>query len=355
MRKRRRKLSLKAGLPPGTIVHIGEESNVPVQYELWSYTDASFTERRPSSLEECNRLIAASGINWINVDGIHDTQTLTQAGELFGIHPLALEDIGNTEQRPKAEEYEGQIFIVLKMLSLDEQSGTIQSEQVSMVLLPHLLITFQERPGDVFAPVRDRIRNNKGRLRRMGSDYLAYALMDVIVDNYYFILEMLGERLEEIEDEIAENPDRESLTMVQQLKKELIYLRKSIWPLREVAGLLEKRESSLIAKSTLLYLRDLYDHTIELIDTLESLRDISSSLIDIYLSSVSSRQNAVMKTLTLIATIFLPLTFIVGWYGMNFKDMPELHFSWGYPAVIALMVAVTVAMLIYFKRSGWFR
>lgn len=355
MRKRRRKLSFKAGLPPGTVVHIGEERTVPPEYHVLTYNEEGYSEQTPSSIDESSTLVDPSQVTWINVDGIHESPVLTRAGEIFRIHPLALEDIGNTEQRPKAEEYEGQIFVVIKMLTYDEATGTIQSEQVSMVLMPHLLITFQERPGDVFTPVRDRIRNNKGKLRRMGVDYLAYALIDVIVDNYYYILEVLGERLEDLEDEIAENPGKESLSAVQQIKKELIYLRKSIWPLREVAAVLEKRESDLIAKSTVVYLRDVYDHTIELIDTLESLRDISSSLVDIYLSSISNRQNVVMKTLTLIATIFMPLTFIVGVYGMNFKDMPELRLSWGYPAVLGLMAAITIGMLIYFKRNGWFR
>ena len=355
MRKRRRLHSFKAGLPPGTVVHIGEERDLPVLFQVFSYNETSVTESTPGTIDECASIANPQKTTWINVDGSHDPTVLTHAGELFHIHPLAVEDIGNTEQRPKAEEYDGQIFVVVKMLSYDDQHKEVLSEQVSIVLMPHLIITFQEHPGDVFDPVRDRIRNNKGRVRRMGADYLAYALLDVIVDNYFSILEVLGERLEDIEDEITENPDRASIIDLQHLKKELIYLRKSIWPLRELTAVLEKRESGLIAKTTLIYLRDVYDHTIELIDTLESLRDISSSLVDIYLSSISNRQNVVMKTLTLIATIFMPLTFIAGLYGMNFKNMPELRFPWGYPAVVGLMAAIAIGMLIYFKKSGWFR
>ncbi len=355
MPKKRRRLSTKAGLPPGTIIHIGEERSGPTEFQVFTFNEHAFEEHVPATIEECSALATSGKVTWINVTGVHESDVLTRAGELFHIHPLALEDISNTEQRPKTEEYDGQTFVVLKMLSYDEREHIINSEQVSIVLAHGLIITFQERHGDVFDPIRERLRAHKGRIRKMGSDYLCYALIDLIVDNYYYILETIGERIEDIQEAIAENPDRKSLLSVQELKKELIYLRKSVWPLRELVARLEKMDSGIITKSTTLYFRDVYDHTIELIDTLESLRDVSSSLVDIYLSSISNRQNVVMKTLTLIATIFMPLTFIAGVYGMNFHVIPELSLPYGYPAVLILMAIIAGAMLIYFKKNGWFR
>jgi magnesium transporter len=259
----------------------------------------------------------------------------------------------NTGQRPKMEDFNDYLFIVLKMLSYDEEENETQTEQVSLILSSKFVLSFQESEGDVFDPVRERIRSDRGRIRKMGVDYLAYSLIDAIVDNYFMVLEKIGERIEDIEDELVKNPTPEVLHTIHRLKRELIFLRKSVWPLREVISRLERWESPLIDKSIDIYLRDVYDHTIQVIDALETFRDMLSGMLDIYLSSLSNRMNEVMKVLTIIATIFIPLTLISGIYGMNFRYMPELESPWGYPLVYTVMLAVSAVMLIYFRRKKW--
>ncbi|MGA1796130.1 MAG: magnesium/cobalt transporter CorA, partial [bacterium] len=263
------------------------------------------------------------------------------------------EDILNTNQRPKFEDFEHFIYVVLKMLSYDTEKQEIIAEQVSIVIGQNFVLSFQEREGDVFNPVRERIRNAKGRIRKMGADYLAYALLDAVVDNYFLILEALGEEVEELEEALVVNPTPQVLQAIHHLKRETIFLRKAVWPLREVIDSLGRRESPLIGKGTTLFLRDVYDHTIQIIDTAETFRDLIAGMLDIYLSSISNRMNNVMKVLTIIATIFIPLTFIAGIYGMNFKYMPELDWRWSYPLVWVVMVLVAVYMVMYFKDKGW--
>jgi len=258
------------------------------------------------------------------LDGIHQLDNIEKIGEHFKIHPLVLEDIMNTGQRPKMEDFNDYLFIVLKMLSYDEEENETKTEQVSLILSSKFVISFQESEGDVFDPVRERIRSDRGRIRKMGVDYLAYSLIDAIVDNYFMVLEKIGEKIEDIEDELVKNPTPEVLHTIHRLKRELIFLRKSVWPLREVISRLERWESPLIDKSIDIYLRDVYDHTIQVIDALETFRDMLSGMLDIYLSSLSNRMNEVMKVLTIIATIFIPLTLISSIYEMNFKYMPEL-------------------------------
>jgi len=259
----------------------------------------------------------------------------------------------NTGQRPKMEDFGDYLFIVLKMLHYDEEEDETKTEQVSLILSSKFVISFQENEGDVFDSVRDRIRSDRGRIRKMGVDYLAYSLIDAIVDNYFMVLEKIGEKIEDIEDEMVKNPTPEVLHTIHRLKRELIFLRKSVWPLREVISRLERWESPLIDKSIDIYLRDVYDHTIQVIDALETFRDMLSGMLDIYLSSVSNRMNEVMKVLTIIATIFIPLTLVAGIYGMNFKYMPELDWFWGYPMVYMIMLAIGVVMLIYFRKKKW--
>ncbi len=287
------------------------------------------------------------------MDGIHQLDNIEKIGEHFKIHPLVLEDIMNTGQRPKMEDFNDYLFIVLKMLSYDEEENETKTEQVSLILSSKFVISFQESEGDVFDPVRERIRSDRGRIRKMGVDYLAYSLIDAIVDNYFMVLEKIGEKIEDIEDELVKNPTPEVLHTIHRLKRELIFLRKSVWPLREVISRLERWESPLIDKSIDIYLRDVYDHTIQVIDALETFRDMLSGMLDIYLSSLSNRMNEVMKVLTIIATIFIPLTLISSIYGMNFKYMPELDWFWGYPLVYTVMLAVSAVMLIYFRRKKW--
>jgi magnesium transporter len=348
-----RKRSKKVGLPPGTLVSLGEEKAEKIGISLIDYDEANFEEKEIKGVEECFPFKNKPTVTWINIDGIHDIEIIEKIGKHFDLHPLTLENILNTEQRPKIEDFDDYIFIALKMLYHDEKEGEIQTEQVSLILGSNFVISFQEREGDVFNPVRERIRTGKGRIRKMGADYLAYALIDTIVDNYFIIPEKLGERIESIEEELVANPTPETLQAIHTLKRKLIFLRKSLWPLREVISGLQRTESTLIHESTDIYLRDVYDHTIQVIDTIETSRDILSGMLDIYLSSISNRMNQVMKVLTIIATIFIPLTFIAGIYGMNFVYMPELGSPWGYPVVLLVMAGIGILMLVYFKRKKW--
>jgi len=289
----------------------------------------------------------------MNVDGLHQVEILEKLGECYGLHPLVLEDILNTDQRPKMEDYGEYIYIVLRDLDYSDKSNEIEGEQISLIVGSNFVFSFQEREGDTFDPIRDRIRNNKGRIRKMGADYLAYALLDSIVDNYFIILEKLGEKIEGLEEKLVTTPTQETLQTIHHLKRELLFLRKGVWPLREVINSLAKGESSLVTEPTRVYLRDVYDHTIQTIDTIETYRDMVSGMLDIYLSSVSNRLNSVMKVLTIIATIFMPLTFLAGVYGMNFKFMPELEWRWGYPLVWLIMAGIGISMIIYFRRKKW--
>jgi magnesium transporter len=353
MPRRIKKRSKKAGLPPGTLVHIGEQKAEEVRITVIEYDEAHFQEREIETVQECLAFKDKPTVTWINVDGIHEVEVLELLGDCFGLHPLVLEDILNTDQRPKMEDFGDYLFVVLKTFSCNDQSDELEPEQISLVLGPSFVLSFQEREGDVFNPIRERIRNGKGRIRRMGADYLAYALLDSIVDYYFIVLEQVGEKVEFLEEELVTNPTPETLQTIHNLKREMIFLRKSVWPLREVIGALERGESSLIKESTGIYLRDVYDHTIHVVDTIETFRDMISGMLDIYLSSVSNRMNEVMKVLTIIATIFIPLTLIAGIYGMNFQYMPELGWPWGYPMVWLVRLVIGALMLVYFRRRKW--
>lgn len=348
-----KKISRKRGLPPGSLVHVGEKKVKRISITIIDYDKTQFQDKEAKKVEECFPFKDKPTVTWINIDGIHDTKVIKKIGEHFNLHPLLLEDILNTGQRPKMEDFKNYIFIVLKMLYYEEKESEIKDEQVSLILGSNFVISFQEREGDIFNPIRERIRNGKGRIRNMDADYLTYALIDAIVDNYFIILEKIGEKIEGIEEELLINPKPEILQAIHSLKREMIFLRKSVWPLREIISGLERGESSLIEKSTLIYLRDVYDHTIQVIDTIEAFRDMLSGMLDTYLSSVSNRMNDVMKVLTVIATIFIPLTFIAGIYGMNFRYMPELEWPFGYPLILFVMVAVAITMFFYFRRKKW--
>jgi len=343
----------KIGSPPGTPVYTGERVEKAARVTVIDYDEDHFEEKEISHVDECFGLKDSPSVSWINVDGIHDGEVINAFSEKFGLHPLVVEDIVHTGQRPKIEDYGEYIFIVFTMLQYDEERKEIKGEQVSLILSEHFVLSFQERPGDIFDLIRERIRNAKGRIRKTGTDYLAYSLVDAVVDHYFVILEKTGERIEELEESLTMNAKPETMHEIHKLKREMLYLRKSIWPLRESISGLEKSESALIKKATLKYLRDVYDHTIQIIDTVETFRDMLSGMHDIYLSSISNRMNEIMKVLTIMATIFIPLTFIAGVYGMNFKFMPELDWRWGYPAVWLVIVTVAVIMLIFFKRKKW--
>jgi magnesium transporter len=332
---------------------VGEERYERAKLSVISYDQVNLKEKEISKVEEVFSFRNKQSVTWLNVDGVHQIEMLEQVGKHFCLHPLVLEDIASTGQRPKMEDFDDYIFVVLRMLRFDEKENEIKTEQISLLLGPDFVISFQEKKGDVFDSIRERIRNNKGRIRKMGADYLAYALIDAIVDNYFMVLEKLGETIEEIEEKLVTNPTSETLHTLHDLKREMVFLRKSVWPLREVINRLERSESPLINKSTYVYLRDVYDHTIQVIDAVETFRDMLSGMLDIYLSSVSNRMNEVMKVLTIIATIFIPLTFIAGIYGMNFRYMPELEQGWSYPAILILMLIIAIVMLVYFRRKKW--
>jgi magnesium transporter len=348
-----RRRSVKSGLPPGTLIHIGERKTEKPRITIIDYDETQFKEKEAKKIEECFPFKDKPTVTWINVDGIHQVEIIEKLGSHFGLHPLLLEDILNTEQRPKMEDFGDYIFVVLKMLYYDGKGDEIEAEQVSLILGSNFVISFQEREGDVFDPIRERIRQGKGRIRQAGADYLAYALLDAIVDSCFLILETLGERIEDTEQQLATNPVPATVQLIRKLKKEMIILRKSVWPLREVVSGLERCESALIQKSTGAYLRDVYDHTIQVMDTVESLRDMVSGMLDIYLSSISNRMNEVMKVLTIFAALFIPLTFVAGIYGMNFQFMPELGWRWGYPMILIVMASIAAGMLGYFRRKKW--
>ncbi|MBN2042250.1 MAG: magnesium/cobalt transporter CorA [Candidatus Aenigmarchaeota archaeon] len=346
-------VSKKAGKKPGSLIHIGKKKTENVRITLIDYDENNYMQKEVKKIEECFPFRDKKTVTWINIDGVHDTSIIEKIGSHFGIHSLVLEDILNTSQRPKMEVFDDYIFIVLRMLSLDEKKGETISEQVSIIMGRNFVISFQETVGDIFDPIRKRLGEGKGKMRKTGPDYLSYSLIDAVVDNYFYILEKFGERVESIEDGLIDNPKPETLQKIHSLKREMIFLRKSVWPLREAVSSLERSESPLIDKRTRMYLRDVYDHTIQVIDTVETFRDMVSGMLDLYLSSISNKMNQVMKVLTIIATIFIPLTFIAGIYGMNFDVMPELKWPFGYFMVWGVMIIIALVMLLYFKRKEW--
>ena len=348
-----KKRSEKGGLPPGALVYVGEKKVEKVIITVFDYDRERYEEKELKSIEECFPYKDRPTVTWINIVGIHQVERMEKIGNHFGIHPLIMEDILNTGQRPKMDDLDDYVFVVLKMLNYNEGDDEIDAEQISIILGQNFVISFQEREGDVFEPVRERIRKNKGRIRKKGADYLAYTLLDSVVDNYFTILEKIGERIELLEEELVENPSTQTLQEIHSLKSGMIFLRKSVWPLREVISGLARGESSLIKETTVIYLRDVYDHTIQVIDTVETFRDMISGMLDVYLSSISNKMNEVMKVLTIIATIFIPLTFLAGVYGMNFRYMPELEWHGGYFAVLFLMVIIGLGLLIYFRKKKW--
>ncbi len=347
------KTSKKAGLSPGSLIHVGEKKIEHTKISIIDYNERALDEVVVKTVEESFPFKDSPTVTWINIDGLHDTDVIKNIGTHFGIHSLVQEDILHTEQRPKLENLDDYIFVTLKMLDYDKESEEVNAEQVSLILGTNFVISFQERSGDTFDSVRNRIRNGRGRIRRMKADYLFYALIDSIVDNYFSILERYGEQLEVLEEELTDNPTGETLHIIHALKKEMVLLRRSVWPLREVISGMEREESPLISEPIHVFIRDLYDHTIQVIDSVDTMKEILSGLQDLYLSSVSNKMNEVMKVLTIFASIFIPLTFFAGIYGMNFEHMPELKLPWAYPALWAFMITVGVGLLAYFRRKKW--
>jgi magnesium transporter len=353
MRNKHNKRSKKAGLSPGSLIHIGEAYVDKSRISVISYDETSFAEGKITSINDLQSQKDKPGITWINMDGLQDVNLLEEIGKTFGLHPLVLEDILNTDQRPKMEDYCGYIYIVLRNYS-SQVNGDLHSEQVSIILGKNFVLSFREKGSSLFDSIEKRLRADKGRIRKYGADYLVHSIIDNIVDNYFIVLENMEEKIEFLEDDLVRQTTTATLQEIHILKRELILLRKSLWPLREAISSLERSDSTLISEATGIYFKDIFDHVIAIIDTVETFRDMLSGMLDIYLSSVSYRLNEVMKVLTIIATIFMPLTFLAGVYGMNFKFMPELEWRWGYFGLLGIMLAIALFMVFYFKKKKWF-
>jgi magnesium transporter len=325
----------------------------PVKITVIDYDEVNYQYKEVTSADECQLFRDKPTITWINVEGIHRPEILEKIASCFNLHPLIREDIGDIEQRPKIEDLESYIYVALKMLSYNVENAEIEIEQISLVVGHNFVISFQETVGDVFNPVRDRIKNSKGRIRKMGADYLAYALVDAIVDNYYKILDEFGEKIEFLEEEIITRPDQLVLKEIYHLKREIIFLRKVIFPLKELLRSIERSDSQLIKDSTRIYFRDIYDHVIQVADSMEMFREMLTGMVEAYLSSLSNKLNEVMKVLTIIATIFMPLTFLTGIFGMNFKFIPGLERVWGFPVSLSLMIITALFMVRHFQKKQW--
>ncbi len=346
------RIGTKTGLEPGTPVYTGHQE-VAVHVTRIDYNNTTLHERTITNLEDLEMAASPTTISWINIDGLSDTNLLSRLGAIFHLHPLLLEDMANVTQRPKVDEQEQYLFITLKMLQWHEDTKEIEHEHVSLVLGPSYVLSFQERPGDVFDWVRDRLRQAKGRIRGVGSDYLFYALLDAIVDGYFLVLDKIGDEIERLEEATVKSPATRLVHRLNELKRELIALRKAVLPLREAIGSLLKSEHPLFGRATLPFVRDLYDHILHAADLIDSYRELLNSLFDVYLSLVSQRTNEIMKVLTVFTAIFIPLTFLVGVYGMNFDMLPELHWRYSYFVLWGIMLAIGGGMLWWFKRKRW--
>lgn len=357
MSHRRRPRIAKRALPgasPGLL--LPDPAAYPTRIHALAYGPDGLEERDPCSIEELERLCGAAPVLWVDIVGLGDVGLIEQVGRLFGLHPLSLEDAVSVHQRPKTENYDDHVFVVMRMPPAGKGTG---SEQVSLFVGQGFLLTFQERPGDCLEPVRDRLRRGKGRIRQQGADYLAYGLIDAVIDGYFPVLERLGDQVEALEDAVIARPEPDQADRLHQVRRELLTLRRSVWPTRELVNDIIRDESPLIGDTARLYLRDCYDHTIQLMDMVEAYREITASLLDVYLSSLSARMNEIMKVLTIIATIFIPLSFLAGVWGMNFDpgaspwNMPELKWAFGYPAALLVMAAVGFGLVFWFWRRGW--
>lgn len=342
-------ISDKAGMPPGTLVHVGDTHEAESRITVIDYSKENIEERIIGSIDEILPYLDSNTVTWLNIEGLKDIIPIESVGRILNIHPLVLEDILNTHQRPKFEEHDNYLYIVLKSLSVENSTLSIGYEQISILMLNNLVVTFKEKKDDIFIPLMQRLKNGKGRIRNMGSDYLTYAVLDTIVDQMFFIIDSIDEIIETTEEHLLVNPTSGSLSAIQQIKRELIYIRKSISPLREVLAAIPRSDSPLIQEKTHIYFRDVYDHVLRITETIESHRDMLTGLLDIYMSSVSNKMNEVMKVLTVFASIFIPLTFIAGIYGMNFEYMPELKWKWAYPTLWIAFILIPIVLIIYFR------
>jgi len=342
------------GAPPGTLVYDREKRVDNVSIRVMDYDQAACHVRTPTRIEDTFPLRDSETVSWIDVEGLHDTDMLARFGAHFGLHPLVLEDVLNTHQRPKLEEYDEYLYVVARMLTPStSEEDALRSEQVSIILGKKFVATLQEIPGDVFDPVRRRVEQGRGRSRKLGPDYLTYSLLDAIVDNYFVLLQTIADRIETVEQSVADQPKKQDLAQIHHLRRELVYLRRNVWPLRDVVSGLQRTESPLVTEDVRVYLRDLHDHVVQVIESVENFRDVLASLQDLYVSALSNRTNEVIRVLTVISTIFVPLTFLAGVYGMNFENFPELHWRWGYLTFWGVSVVVVVGLLGFLRRRGW--
>jgi magnesium transporter len=343
----------KFGLSPGSLVYVGDKTDEPIKMSIIDYNADQIDIIENATIEEIRQRKENDTVSWVNVSGVHDIEHIDKIGKIFNIHPLVLEDVVNTQHRAKIDDFDDYLFFVLKMVYTDPDENTLAFEHICMVVGHGFLISFQEREGDVFDTVRDRLKKAKGRIRKSGADYLAYALIDMLVDHYFVVFEQMGEAIELLQEEALENPTSNTLNAIQEFKHQIIMLRKSIWPLREMINSLLRGESPLIDKSVMIYLKDVYDHVVHVVDTVETNRDILSGITDIYMSSISNKMNEVMKVLTVIATMFIPVTFLAGVFGMNFKYMPELEWQYAYPVFWSLIILIFCGMVLWFKSKKW--
>ncbi len=352
-KRQHKKYSSKAGLPPGALVLIGSHREERVTIELIDYSEDTVAETEVIDVEFLKESLETATVSWVNINGIHNTDAIAAIGKVYGIHNLVLEDILNTDHRPKVELFEDHVFFTMKMMWYNEENE-LEKEQISIVFGKPYVLCFQERKGDIFDPIRERIRENSGLVRKKGTDYLVYRLIDTVVDNYFIIIERIEERVEDLEELITADSDDDHTRSIQHLKREIITLKRALLPLREAVSGLEKGVTDLVHQDNEKYFRDVFDHLIQMADNLENNREVLSGLMDMQMANMSNRMNQVMKVLTVIATIFIPLTFIAGIYGMNFDNMPELHFKYGYYVVWGVMLLVFILMLVYFRRKKWF-
>ncbi|AXP82956.1 Magnesium transport protein CorA [Mariniflexile rhizosphaerae] len=352
-KNRIKKQHKKLGKSPGSMIYTGDKSTKKLFIEVFDYNIETCIEKELSTIEEAFDFKHSDSVTWININGLNHVEEIEKLGNHYNLHPLVLEDIVSISQRPKIDEYEDYLFVVVKMLYIDK-NDTIASEQVSFILGKGYVLSFQESEGDVFDAVRERIRQGKGRARSLQADYLLYILMDTIVDHYFTIIEDLGDKIEDYEDSIFSGQVNKTINKdIQDLKREILRVRRAIFPLREVINRIEKHESTLILKKTKTFYRDIYDHLIQVSENIDIYREMIWSLMDMYMTSISNKMNEVMKVLTIMASIFIPLTFIAGIYGMNFDYIPELHYKYSYFILWGVMITIFLAMLYYFKRKKW--
>ena len=349
----KQKNTVKIGKPPGSLIYTGNEKDVNISIDLLQFNEIHFLER--NQIKKINEIdiLNDSYVSWLDIKGLHNEEIISELGELTNIHSLTLEDLLNVNQRPKIDFYFTYIYIVIQALKFDANTQNIESEQLSIILGENYVMTFWEKPNNSLDFIKNRIKTKLGKIVSLGSDYLAYAILDAIIDDYYDVIENLGDQIEDLEEKLMLEPHKIQIQDIYIFKRKLLEIRKAVWPIREVVTKLQKSETDFIKEKTSLYLRDLYDHSIQLIETIDIYRDIISGLADMYLSTTSNRLNEIMKVLTILSSVFIPITFIAGVYGMNFKNMPELEWQYGYLYSIGLMFLIAIIMLFYFRKKKW--